>query len=61
MPAAGISRSCIGFGVSVIHVSKADVATGEENELMLIEATADALPMLLESTAMDEPLRRGTL
>lgn len=48
MPAAGLPDLALASGSSVIHVNKADVAMGEQKELMLIGAAADVLPMLLE-------------
>jgi NAD-dependent deacetylase len=48
MPAAGLPDFALASGASVIHVNKADVAMGEEKELMLIGAAAEVLPMLLD-------------
>ncbi|MEO4015307.1 SIR2 family NAD-dependent protein deacylase [Pseudomonas rossensis] len=48
MPAAGLPDLALDSGASVIHVNKADVAMGEQKELMLIGAAAEVLPMLLE-------------
>ena len=48
MPAAGLPDLALSSGASVIHVNKADVAMGEQKELMLIGAAAEVLPSLLE-------------
>ena len=47
-PAAGLPNLALESGASVIHVNKADVAMGEEKELMLVGSAAEVLPMLLE-------------
>lgn len=48
MPAASLPDLALASGASVIHVNKADVAMGEQNEFMLVGAAAEVLPMLLE-------------
>ncbi|WP_416364689.1 SIR2 family NAD-dependent protein deacylase [Pseudomonas sp. NFX183] len=48
MPAAGLPDLALASGASVIHVNKADVAMGDQKELMLIGVAAEILPMLLE-------------
>ncbi|MGY3170845.1 NAD-dependent deacetylase [Pseudomonas sp. TE12234] len=48
MPAAGLPDLALASGASVIHVNKADVAMGDQKELMLIGSAAEVLPMLLE-------------
>jgi NAD-dependent deacetylase len=51
MPAAGLPDLALASGASVIHVNKADVAMGDQKELMLIGAAAEVLPMLLEKVS----------
>ena len=53
MPAAGLPDLALASGASVIHVNKADVAMGDQKELMLIGAAAEVLPMLLEELSDD--------
>ena len=53
MPAAGLPDLALSSGASVIHVNKADVAMGDQKELMLIGAAAEVLPMLLEELSDD--------
>jgi NAD-dependent deacetylase len=48
MPAAGLPDLALASGASVIHVNMADVAMGDQKELMLIGSAAEVLPMLLE-------------
>jgi len=48
MPAAGLPDLALASGASVIHVNKADVAMGDQKELMLIGSAAKVLPILLE-------------
>lgn len=54
MPAAGLPDLALASGASVIHVNKADVAMGDQKELMLIGVAAEILPMLLEKISDGE-------
>lgn len=57
MPAAGLPDLALASGASVIHVNKADVAMGDQKELMLIGAAAEVLPMLLEKVVTADSYR----
>ncbi|QAY83354.1 NAD-dependent deacetylase [Pseudomonas arsenicoxydans] len=59
MPAAGLPDLALASGASVIHVNTADVAMGDQKELMLIGSAAEVLPALLERIDVNDSRGSG--